>query len=154
MMLRKKSRDKCIISQLIISCLTSKYARWYYLLMFRKCILILLLLIVLPSFAGVFEDASKENEKILLYMYAKDCKYCVEFQPIYEKMLQKHGKDCKFLKIDANTAYGNELMQRLNAFYVPYVVLINNRNQTLQNITPTCILNYACVKDAVEKFVN
>ena len=87
-------------------------------------------------------------------MYAKDCKYCVEFQPIYEKMLQKHGKKCKFLKIDANTPYGNTLMQRISAFYVPYVVLINNEKQTMQRIAPECLLNSACMSDAVDKFID
>ena len=87
-------------------------------------------------------------------MYTDDCSYCVKFEPAYEKLFQKYNKDCKFLKIDANTAYGNSLMRSLNAFYVPYVALINNKKQTMQNVTPTCLLNYACTKDAVEKFID
>ena len=87
-------------------------------------------------------------------MYAKDCNYCTKFEPIYEKLFQKYGKSCKFLKIDANTSYGNTLMQKMNAFYVPHVSLIDNEKQMLQNVTPTCLLNYACIKDAVDKFID
>lgn len=87
-------------------------------------------------------------------MYAKDCNFCVKFDPIYEKLMQKYDKDCKFVKIDANTEYGNGLMRSLNAYYVPYVSMINNKKQTLQNVTPTCLLNFACMKDAVDKFIH
>ena len=72
----------------------------------------------------------------------------------YEKLKQKFGGNCKFLKIDANTEYGGSLMRRISAYYVPYVVLINNQERTMQRIVPTCLLNYACTKDAVDKFVN
>ena len=122
--------------------------------MLKKFICILSLLVALPAFCGEFEDASRAHKKIFLYMYTKDCKYCVEFEPTYEKMAQKYKKDCKFLKIDANTQYGNSLMQKISAYYVPHVVLINNERQTMQRITPKCLLNFACTKDAVEKFVD
>lgn len=122
--------------------------------MLKKFIAVLSLLMVLPTFAGEFEDASRVNKKIFLYMYAKDCKYCVEFEPTYEKMLQKHGKKCKFLKIDANTPYGYTLMQKITAYYVPYVVLVDNEKRTMQRITPKCLLDFACTKDAMDKFVD
>ena len=122
--------------------------------MFKKLFLTLLLFSVLPVFAGEFEDASISNERIFLYMYTPECSYCQKFEPTYDKLLQKFGKNCKFLKMNAATDYGNAVMQNLNAFYVPFVVLINNQKQTMQRVTPTCLMNYACVKDAVDKFTN
>lgn len=122
--------------------------------MFKKFLLFLLLFMALPAFSGEFEEASREHAKILVYMYTPECGYCKKFDPLYSQVLQKYGKSCKFLKINAATEYGNFIMRRLNASYVPYVALINNQKQTLQRITPTCLLNLACTKDALDKFVN
>ena len=122
--------------------------------MLKRFVSIFLLFFAQPVFSGEFEDAIASNAKFLLYMYTPSCNYCVKFNPIYEQLNKKYDKSCKFLKINANTEYGNVLMRSLNAFYVPYVVLVDSRKQTLQNITPTCMLNYACIKDAVDKFVD
>ena len=86
-------------------------------------------------------------------MYTPECGYCQKFDENYKKLANKYGKDCKFLKINANTTYGYSVMRRLSAFYIPFVVLLNNQKQTMQRIDPTCLLEYACVKDAVDKFV-
>ena len=101
-----------------------------------------------------FEEASRNNSKIFLYMYVPECGYCIKFDPIYDKLSQKYGKSCKFLKLNAATEYGNSLMRSVNASYVPYVALIDHKKQTMHRVVPTCLLNQACTKDAVEKFVN
>lgn len=122
--------------------------------MFKKFLLILFLLMALPVWAGEFEEASRQYNKIFLYLYTRDCGYCQRFNPVYDKLVQRYGGSCKFLKINAATEYGNFLMRRVRGSYVPYVVMVNNQKQTMQRITPTCLLNYACTKDAVDKFVN
>jgi len=116
-------------------------------------ILLFVLSINLPTFAGVFEEAIKHNDKIFLYMYSKDCSYCDKFTPNYNKIYQKYNGSCKFLKVDANTEYGGTLMRSLSAFYVPYVAMVDNKNKIIKTVTPTCMLNYGCILDAVNKFI-
>ena len=86
-------------------------------------------------------------------MYTKTCGYCDKFQPIYTKISSKYPKACRFLKIDANTPYGSKLMNDLNARYVPFVVLIDVKKQTLQQLVPNCLIDYSCTKDAVQRFL-
>ena len=121
--------------------------------MLKRFLCILMFLGVLPAFSGEFEEASKTNRKIFLYMYTKNCSYCVKFNPIYEKVSQKYGGNCKFLKINADTEYGYSLMRGLNAYYVPYVAMVDNNKKVLKTINPTCMLNYGCALDAVDRFV-
>ena len=59
----------------------------------------------LPSYAGELEDALKANSKVFLYVYTKECGYCVKFNPIYDSVSKKYAKDCKFVKINAATPY-------------------------------------------------
>ena len=108
----------------------------------------------LPAFSGELEEASRRNARVFLYMYTPECGYCKQFDPIYNLYEKKYGKNCAFLKINANTEYGSYLMRQMRASYVPYVALINNNKQTLQRVAPTCLLNNACTKDALEKFVS
>ena len=120
--------------------------------MIKRILCILSLFIVLPAFSGEYEEATRTNNKIFLYLYTKNCNYCVKFNPVFNKISQIYGNNCKFLKINADTEYGGSLMRGLNAYYVPYVALINNSNRTVHTINPTCLLNYACTKDAMDKF--
>lgn len=119
--------------------------------MFKKFI-ILMIFIISPVFAGEFEDASKVYSKVFLYLYSPKCIYCVKFDPQYE-ILSKKYTNCKFIKIDVNSKYGTLLMRKFNAYYVPYIALVDNKNKTLQNISPSCIVDNACIKDQMNKFV-
>lgn len=122
--------------------------------MFKKILCILSCLIVLPAFAGVFENAIANNEKVFLYMYTPTCGYCVKFNPIYNKLASKYSNKCKFLKLDLNTAYGMQLAQKFNVTSIPYVVTIDNNKKSTSRINPKCLMDYACTDSVVNKFVN
>lgn len=122
--------------------------------MLRNLFIVFVTLFILPVYAGSFDELTKNYEKVFLYLYTNECSYCVKFNPIYEKLVKKYGKKCEFIKVDANTEYGNSLMRATNGFYVPNVVLINSSARSMGKIVPTCLLNSACINDAVEKLVN
>ena len=121
--------------------------------MFRVFLCILSVFLALPAVCGEFEEATKTYNKIFLYLYTKDCSYCVKFNPVYNIISQKYANNCKFLKINADTEYGGSLMRGLGAFYVPYVALIDNPKRIVSTINPTRLLNKACTYDAMEKFI-
>lgn len=121
--------------------------------MLKKILCILSVFVILPAFSGELEDAAKIHDKIFLYLYAKDCSYCVKFNPVYNNISQKYGKNCKFLKINADTEYGMNLMRASNALYVPFVVMLDNASKTAKSIKPECLLSYVCTQKVVENFI-
>ena len=58
----------------------------YYSLMLKKILCILSVFVILPAFSGELEDAAKIHDKIFLYLYTKDCSYCVKFNPVYNNI--------------------------------------------------------------------
>ena len=135
-------------------CLTYLLCGCYYFFMIKRLLCILSMLITLPAFCGEFEEAARTHNKIFLYLYTKDCGYCVKFDPVYKKISQIYGANCKFLKINADSEYGTSLMRSLNAYYVPFVVVIDNDKRVAHSISPTCLLSYSCTQDKMNKFVN
>ena len=120
--------------------------------MLKRLILILAFFWILSVFAE--SKTVTENNKVFLYMYTKECSYCDKFIPNYNKLEQLYGKKCTFLKQNASTDYGTGLMNDFKATHVPFVALIDYEKHTIQRVAPTCLLNYACVKNAVDKFIS
>ena len=121
--------------------------------MLKKVLILLLLFILQPASSNELKGEIESAQKSLVYLYTNNCGYCVKFNPLYNKLEKNYNSKYKFYKIDANSEYGQRTMQKLNAYYVPYVVLMDNNKQTLNRISPQCLLNYSCIKDAVDKFL-
>ena len=117
-------------------------------------ILIFILATQFSAFAGEFEKLVASYDKIFLYLYTPKCSYCEKFNPNYEKVFNKHLNKCKFVKVNANTKQGNELMRAVNGYYVPFVLLIDSSTKQIRRIEPNCLLNLSCVNNAVENLVN
>ncbi len=109
---------------------------------------------MLPVSAGELEQLIINNEKMVLYLYTPECSYCVKFNPIFEKLENKFGNKCKFLKVNANTEYGYMLMYATRGTYVPNVILIDSKNQVMNRMEANCLLNMACANESVSKLVN
>ena len=121
--------------------------------MLKRLLCVISVLIILPVCAGVFEDAIVKSDNVFLYLYMKNCDYCVKFNPNYDKLTREFGKNCKFLKIDASSKYGNELGHALGAQYVPFVAMVNNKTKVIKTVNPTCLLSYSCVQNNMKKFL-
>ena len=118
--------------------------------MFKKGLITLLLMGILPVFAGEVEDALKAGNNVLLYLHTPVCGYCKKFNPKYEKLAKKYNNKFKFIKIDASTQYGRELMYRYRGMFVPYVIVIKKDNA---GIIPTqCLMDSVCAEKAIEQF--
>ena len=122
--------------------------------MFKKILCVLSLMLALPVVAGEFDNAVKNNDKIFLYLYSPSCGYCAKFSPIYGKLSKNYGTKCKFVKFDTTTKEGLELSRRFNTMFVPYGIAINNKTHTGVQISPDCLIDYACVNSVMSKFVN
>lgn len=120
----------------------------------RKIVIFILsLLFMLPVFAGPYEEALNKGENVFLYMYTENCKYCKQFDPVFEKLNVQYKNRFKFVKIDADTKYGHFIMFQYQARYVPFVVMVNANKQILSPISPECLLESACVEKEMKQFI-
>ena len=109
--------------------------------------------LILPTFAGIYEDAIRDNKKVVLYFYTQSCGYCKKFDPIYNKLLADFSKKCKFVKINADSYYGRNLSKFFGLRFVPYVVLVEQNIDTGIVIAPSCLLQYSCSSNVIDNFV-
>ena len=109
-------------------------------------------MLLTPVFAGEFEDALATKKNVALYMYTKQCRYCVKFSPIFDKMSKLYDKNYAFVKVDANTQYGYSLFSKYRGRYVPLVVLVNPKTQRTFYVQSSCLANSACFEKALTGF--
>lgn len=111
--------------------------------------------LIKPVFAGGIYETIQDSDKVFLYITAKSCGYCVKFNPIYNKLVSSYGnKSLKFVKVDAYSSEGHSLARNFGAYYLPYVIMIDNKKHVVTNVTPDCLLDYACVNNATSKFLS
>lgn len=120
----------------------------------KKVFLIIIsLFFTIPVFAGQYEDALRSGEPVFLYMYVKNCKYCKEFNPIYEKTFNNYKGSFRFVKVDADSPYGTLLMRDLRAYYVPLVILADSKRQYMMSVLPDCLIDNACLEKELKGFL-
>ena len=121
--------------------------------MLKKILLTLLFSFTLSVFAGEYEDALKKSDKIFLYFYTDECRYCQKFKPIFEEISNLYREKCEILSIDGNTNYGQDLAQKFRVKFLPYVILVDVKKDKGLVINPDCLLQYACTDGIVKEFV-
>lgn len=120
--------------------------------MFKKFLLLIALLFILPANAGDLENALEKGHNIFLYLFSPDCKYCDMFNPEYKKLLSEYNGQYSFFKIDSTTKYGKNLMYEFRATYVPYVVLVNDAQKKALRIHPACLMDSRCLNSEMKAF--
>ena len=121
--------------------------------MLNKLLVIILSLIFLPAFAGELENSLTAGDNVFLYLFTKNCGYCDKFNPVYKKIEKTFSNDMKFIKIDADSAYGRSLMRTFRASYVPFVIYASGKSGDAVQFAPNCLLSYSCTEKVLNKFV-
>lgn len=109
------------------------------------------MLISAPVFSGTYENALAKNKNVFLYLYTPECSVCKNFESIYTN-LSKSNKDFAFVKVNANTAYGYNLLKKYRGHYVPYIILTNSKTNKSVNITHSCVMDEMCMSRALKSF--
>lgn len=123
--------------------------------MIKNVLLILSIFILIPVFAGNALNEVNKTDKVFLYVSANDCGYCAKFEPIFKKLSSNYSnRPCKFIKVDASTPEGKVVINDFGVYYLPYVIMIDNKKRMIHNVVPKCLLNYACINDATNRFIN
>lgn len=121
--------------------------------MVRIVLCFLSLFLLAPVFAGEFEDALKTSDNVMLFLSSPGCSYCQKFDPIYRKTKQNYANKCKFVKVDVTTGYGRRLANNFKVMYVPFVILVKSSNKYVMQIDAKCLLDSACVANAMNSFI-
>jgi thiol-disulfide isomerase/thioredoxin len=99
----------------------------------------------LPSFAGVYEDALKGKENVLLYLYTPYCRTCKLMEPYFDQTVKSHD-NLKGVKVNAQTVYGSRLMYKFNGRHVPYIVMSSPKGKKSVMVEPGCLVDEVCVE--------
>ena len=122
--------------------------------MLKKLFAFCTIFLTLPVFAGEFEDALVKYDNVFLYIYTPDCSVCRQFDEKYKKLAKIYDKHYGFVKVDASNAYGRILLRSFWGQYVPFVVLVSEKNRTASRIEPDCIMDMACLEKSIKDFQN
>ena len=120
--------------------------------MFKKCLFILLIIGMLPVFAGELENALSKDKNVFLYLYTPSCGYCTKFSPRYEKLSKMYDGQYSFVKVDASTPYGYQLMSKYCVRYVSYVLLLSTKKNNGVQLAPSCLMDRECVEKSMKEF--
>lgn len=74
-----------------------------------------------------FDKIVAENAYVLVDFYAPWCAPCVQMKPSIEKLKKEYAGKVKIIQV--NTDSSKELMQRIQAPGVPYIVMYKNKKQ-------------------------
>ena len=106
---------------------------------------------MLPVYAGELDRALSKGKPVLLYMYTDECGGCAKFSPVYEQ-LAKDRTDFTYLKINASTWYGYNLMRQFRVSYVPFVAMFKPNSKDGAQISNGCLYNMACMNKVLTDF--
>ena len=108
----------------------------------------------MPSivFANSFNDAIKKGDNVLLYLYTNECHYCKLVSPTFDKIARTNPNKYKYMKINANTREGHEIMNEFGVNYVPFVMIIKSKENKYSNIGVNCLLSFACTNSVVRRY--
>ena len=126
--------------------------KWYHQFMLKRYLLIILAFSILPVFSGELENAFSKNKNVFLYLYTPDCGYCTKFTPRYDKLSKMYDGQYSFVKIDASTPYGFQIMRKYGGRYVPYVLLLNPKKHNGVQLAPSCLTDRDCVERSMKDF--
>lgn len=122
--------------------------------MIKKVLLTLwvLLSVFIPVNAGELEDALGKGKDVFLYLYSPECKYCVMFSPKYEQLKKTYASKYTFVKANTQTPYGARLYYKYQAHYIPFVVMINSKQDRVLRISPNCLIDSVCADIELKKW--
>lgn len=120
--------------------------------MLRKILILLFLFFSAASVhAGSYENALKNNDYVFLYIYTNECGTCKSFNKVYQD-IQRQNKDYAYVRVNANTSYGMELMYKFRGRYVPYILLTNAKTKKTVHINHSCVMSDICLLRAMKSF--
>ena len=83
-----------------------------------------------------YEQLLLQNSPGVLYLYTNDCKYCVKFAPIFNKLSKEFVGKYLFVKIDAYNPKYSQLCKTLGLRTVPSIYIYEPKTKMMQPVHP------------------
>ena len=71
----------------------------------------------------------KRDDKILVYFHMPKCKYCVQFEPMWndlKKIIQQKNKRILFRKVDGTKPQNSDFTETFGIKSYPTIILVND----------------------------
>ena len=83
-----------------------------------------------------FKEVYNLAEPSVLYFYGEDCKYCVEFSPIFKKIAELYKGKYHFVKIDVDDSKNSALCYKFQIQTIPALFIYEPRKKLVHPIHP------------------
>ena len=119
--------------------------------MLKNILIVFLLFTANIVYAGSYEDALKNNDKVLLYFYTPYCSTCKAFDTTFDSLKSKK-MGYGYVKINVDTPYGTHLFLKFKGRYVPFIILSDSKTKKSVTVNHTCVMSDVCLMRAMKSF--
>lgn len=111
--------------------------------------LFIVLLSAVSVLAMTYDEASKQDKPIVLYIDMHGCGACQQFEPLFKKMESKFSNKYSFAKEDI---YSSKMANTLNVQETPSVFIIQPKSKTSQRIKWNCLSSPGCFEQTLNSY--
>ena len=117
----------------------------------KKFLIILLMALSIPAFAGEFDKAYSTGKKVLVYFYSPTCVTCNRFNPQFND-LKKNYKDIEFVRVNVETLEGAKMIRKYHGLYIPYLILTSSKTKKTVSVSLSCAMSDMCFERVIKDF--
>ena len=105
-----------------------------------------------PESIGItYENAVKQDKSFILLFHSDDCYYCKKFMPSFEYLSKELADKYNFVVINTNNPKYTKLYSGYNVYAVPYLMILNPKEDKAEKIPSSMYANYPYLKDYLLK---
>ncbi len=82
------------------------------------------------------EESVKTKTPVLVYFYSNDCKYCVAFSKVFNKVVKDYSNKYYFAKLNVYDRNNTELCEKLNIQTIPAVFIYEPKENLIYSVPP------------------
>ncbi len=83
-----------------------------------------------------FQEVYNLAEPSVLYFYSKDCKYCVEFSPVFKKMSELYKSKYHFVKLDVYDSKNIPICDKFQIQTIPAIFIYEPKGKVVRPVHP------------------
>ncbi len=100
-----------------------------------------------------FQDVYNLKEPSVLYFYSDDCKYCVEFMPVFNRIAAAYKGKYHFVKLDVYDSRNEILCNKFRIQTIPAVFIYEPRDKVVHPVHPYYLSAENKLKDVLDTYL-
>ncbi len=98
------------------------------------------------------EDSVKTNTPGIVYFYSNDCKYCVAFSKVFNRIVKDYDSKYYFAKLNVYDVKNTDLCNRLNIQTIP-AVFIYEPSENIMHWIPNRSLAESLFRKTLDSYI-